>query len=69
MLLFLENNQKRCRSNVRLHIFLIQNGFHIDFQTFSAVVNNLACDNNLNFIADWYNWNCYRQKHFNRRDR
>ena len=58
MLLFLENEQKRYRSNARLHIFLIQNGIYIYFQTFSVVINNLPCDNNFNFIADWYNWNC-----------
>ena len=51
MLLFLENEQKSYRSNARLHIFLIQNGFYIDFQTFSIVVNNLPGDNNINFIA------------------
>ena len=58
MLLFLENDQKRYKLNVRLHISLIQNRFHINFQTFSVVVNDLPCDNNLNLIADWCNLNC-----------
>ena len=31
MLLFLENEQKIYRSNAQLHIFLIQNGFYINF--------------------------------------
>ena len=58
MLLFLENDQKRYISNMTLHIFLTQNEFHINFQTFSVVNNDLLCNNSLNFIADWYNWNC-----------
>ena len=58
MLLFLENDQKRYRSNLSLHIFLIQNRFYINFQTFFVVVIDLFSNNNLNFIADWYNWDC-----------
>lgn len=52
MLLSLENEQKIHRSNVRLHIFLIQNGFYVDFETFSVVVNDLSCNSNLNFIVN-----------------
>ena len=58
MLLVLENDQKRYRSNLSLHIFLIQNRFYINFQTFFVVVIDLLSNNNLNFIADWYNWDC-----------
>ena len=58
MLLFLEHDQRRYRSNLSLHIFLTQNRFYINFQTFFAVVIDLLSNNNLNFIADWYNWNC-----------
>ena len=36
---YTESKQKIYRSNARLHIFLIQNGFYIDFQTFFVVVN------------------------------
>ena len=61
MLLFLGNDQIRYSSNLSLHIFLIQNRFYINFQTFFVVVIDLLSNNNLNFIADWYNWDCYHQ--------
>ena len=57
MLLFLENEQKTNRSNARMHIFLIQKGFYIIFQTFSVVANDLPCNTKLSFIVDWLNWN------------
>ena len=55
MFLFSENEQKIYRSNTRLHIFLIQNAFNINFQTFSVAVNDLPHDANLSFIVDLHN--------------
>ena len=68
MLLFLENKQKIFRSNTPLHIFLIQNGFYINFQMISVVVNNLPHNTNNNFIVDWYNWNCNNRNHLTDRE-
>lgn len=55
MLLSLENEQSIYESNARFHI--CKNGFYMDFQTFSVVINDLPYNSNLNFIVDWDNWN------------
>ena len=79
MLLSLKNNQKRYRSNARLHILLIQNGFHINFQMFSAVAKDLPSKitsillltgtigivNNRNILTDRTDERKYLEKKYN----